>query len=268
MKIKKAIEKAKASRQKIIQSTSSGASEMTNLSKSPLYSESRCVVPDKEIFEKNLCTCMYPDSPYLDAFKVLRTQIQKATLDRDWKTLMITSVLTGEGKTFTAINLSLTFARAFDHTVLLVDCDLHRQNVHKYMGIESRQGLVDYLIDDVPLKDLIMWPGIEKMTLISGGRIVQEATELLTSSKMKSLVDELKSRYADRYVIFDVPPMLTGADAIAFASVVDCIIMVVEAGRTRMEDIKKALDLIPKEKFLGFVLNKDDTKADSYSSYY
>jgi non-specific protein-tyrosine kinase len=151
---------------------------------------------------------------------------------------------------------------------MLLDCDLHRQDVHRYMGIESSQGLVDYLVDDVPLKDLIMWPGIDKMTLISGGRIIQETTELLTSPKMRSLVDEVKGRYQDRFVIFDVPPVLMGADAIAFASLVDSIIMVVEANRTPMEDIQKALELLPAEKFLGFVMNKDDTRPDTYYSYY
>ena len=104
------------------------------------------------------------------------------------------------------------------------------------------------------------------MTLISGGSTVWETTEILTSPRMRSMVDEVKTRYQDRYIIFDVPPVLVGADAIAFASFVDCIIMVVEAGKTSMEDINKALDLIPKEKFLGFVLNKDSTPSEnSYS---
>lgn len=268
MKIKKAIEKAKLSRNMIIESTSSNISGTKYFDKSPVYSESRCVVPDNEILERNLCTCMFPDSPYLGAYKLLRTQIQKAALERDWKTLMVTSVLPGEGKTLTSINLSLTFARAFDLTVLLVDCDFYRQDVHKYMGIESQLGLVDYLVDNVPLKDLIMWPSIDKMTMISGGKTIQETTELLTSPRMTSLVEELKSRYTDRFVIFDTTPVLMGADAIAFASIVDCIIMVVQAGKTRKEDIQKALELIPKEKFLGFVLNKNDAKDDTYSYYY
>jgi len=82
------------------------------------------------------------------------------------------------------------------------------------------------------------------------------------------LVTEVKNRYETRYVIFDVPPILVGADAIAFASYVDCIIMVVDAGKTPMKDIKKALDLLPEEKFLGFVLNKDSSFTRGNSSYY
>jgi non-specific protein-tyrosine kinase len=267
MKIKKAIDKAKLSRQHTMLSDKpfQDISGMSSV-KAPVYSESRCVVPDKDILEKNRCVSMFSDSPYLGSYKLLRTQIQKSVLDKNWKTLMVTSAHPGEGKTLTAINLSLTFARAFDLTVLLIDCDLHRQDVHKYMGIKSDLGLMDYLMHDVPLKDLIIWPSIDKMTLISGGRTVQETTEILTSPRMRSMVDEVKNRYQDRYIIFDVPPVLMGADVIAFASFVDCIIMVVEAGKTSMEDINKALDLIPKEKFLGFVLNKDNTPNEN--SYY
>jgi protein-tyrosine kinase len=267
MKIKKAIDKAKLSRQHTMLSDkpSQDISRMSSV-KAPVYSESKCVVPDRVILEENRCVSMFSDSPYLRSYKLLRTQIQRSIEDKNWKTLMVTSAHPGEGKTLTAINLSLTFARAFDLTVLLIDCDLRRQDVHKYMGIESDLGLMDYLVNDVPLKDLIIWPSVEKMTLISGGSTIRETTEILTSPRMKNLVDEVKNRYPDRYIIFDVPPVLVGADAIAFASFVDCIIMVVEAGRTPMEDINKAIELIPKEKFLGFVLNKEGTPGEySYS---
>jgi len=76
---------------------------------------------------------------------------------------------------------------------------------------------------------------------------------------MRDLVAEMKSRYADRFIIFDVPPLLDRADALAFAPLVDCILMVVQAGKTSIHDVKNALELIPKEKFLGFVLNRQGT---------
>jgi len=270
MKIKKAIDKARLSRQDTLVSNKSyqEIASSVGAGRSPVYTESRCVVPDREVMEKNRCICMFPDSPYLGSYKLLRTQIQKSVINKNWRTLMVTSVLPGEGKTLTSINLSLTFARAFDLTVLLMDCDLHRQDVHKYMGIDSDSGLVDYLVNSVPLKDLIIWPSIEKMTLISGSKTIQETTEVLTSPRMKALVEEVKTRYNDRYIIFDVPPVLSTADAVAFASFVDCIVMVVEAGRTPVEDINKALELIPKEKFLGFVLNKDVSGVGSGYYYY
>ena len=173
-----------------------------------------------------------------------------------------------EGKTLTAINLALTIAKSFGQTALLVDCDFHQQQVHRYLGLETDKGIVDYLLDGVPLKDLIIWPKIDKLTLISGGRTVSESAELLGSQRMKDLVVEMKTRYGDRYVIFDVPPVLSGADALTFSQLVDGIIMVVEEGGTPLKEVEKALELIPKEKFLGFVLNKASITRKGYYGYY
>jgi len=180
---------------------------------------------------------------------------------------MITSALPGEGKTLTAINLSLTFAKEYNQTVLLVDSDLHKQNVHERLGFESDRGLAEYLLNGTALADLIVWPGVEKFTVISGGKTVMASSELLGSPRMKDLVKDLKSRYPDRYVFFDVAPVLAGADALAFAPQVDYIILVVQAGSTSMEDAKLALDLLPRNKVLGVVLNRAH-QANLTSRYY
>ena len=172
----------------------------------------------------------------------------------------------GEGKTLTSINLAAAFAKEFDQTVLLVDCDLRRQNIHKYLNYRYNKGIADYLINGCPFKDLIVWPNIEKLTVISGGRTIANSAELLSSPKMKSLVQEIKHRYDNRYVIFDLPPILSNADAIAFAPLVDCILMVVEEGRTSIKDVKKSLEMIPNEKFMGYVLNR--RKAPIRGYYY
>ena len=155
-----------------------------------------------------------------------------------------------------------------DQTVLLVDCDLRRQKIHNYLGLKNKRGLVDYLIDDRPLNDLITWPNIPHMTLISGGRIIRESTELLGSPKMKELVREMKARYDDRYVLFDVSPILAGADAAAFAPLMDGVVVVVEAARTTKKEVKKALSLIPQEKLIGVVLNKSKARVKRYKKYY
>lgn len=262
MKLQKAIEKAKQARQaEGVEIESTEAPAKVNRMpdgewKAPTYSESTHVLVNQNILEQNRCVGMFPDSPEIDFYKILRTQIEQRTKEKGWNTIMITSIQPGEGKTITAINLSLTFAKAFSQTVLLVDCDLRQQNVHRYLGISSDKGLADYLMDDRPMKDIIIWPGIDKMTLISGGRTIQDSAELLGSPRMKAIVEEMKNRYDDRYVIFDTPPILTGADTIAFAPLVDGIIVVVEEGRTSMRDVTKAMELIPGEKMLGFVLNK------------
>jgi non-specific protein-tyrosine kinase len=231
---------------------------------SPIYSEAKSIKLDPKFAAENRIVGMVPDSPEVNFYKILRTQIQHRTKDKGWNTIMVTSVNPGEGKTLTAINLAITFAKEFNQTVLLVDSDLVRQNIHKYLGIDSDKGLIDYLVDDRPLKDFIVWPGIDKLTLISGGRTIHDSSELLGSPRMNSLIHEMKTRYPDRYVFFDVPPVLGGADAIVLAPLVDCIIMVVTEGQTSIHDIKKALQLLPQEKFLGFVLNRQKFPAMKY----
>jgi protein-tyrosine kinase len=170
--------------------------------------------------------------------------------------IMVTSTLPGEGKTITAINLAFTFAREFQHTVLLVDADLRKQSVYKCLGCAGEKGLIDHLVDDTPVSELITYPGIEKMTLISGGPSFKESAEVLGSPRMKELVAEMKGRYPERYVIFDAPPILTGADVLTLAPLMDQVIVVVQAGKTSMDDAAKALKFLPKEKILGFVLNR------------
>lgn len=223
---------------------------------SPNYSTSRTVRLDPERLRRNRCVGLFSDAPEIAPYKVLRTQIQHRARSRGWNAIMITSANPGEGKSLTAINLALTLAKEFDQTVLLVDGDLRRQDIRSILGLDSPFGLADYLMDDRPLSDLIVWPGIEKMTLISGGRTIQDSAELLGCPRMRELVREMKERYADRSVLFDVPAVLSGADAIAFAPLVDAILMVVAEGVTPIGDVRKAVELLPAEKILGFVMNR------------
>ncbi len=232
--------------------------------KPPEYHQSRSMVLDKErIIEKGV-VCIDPSAPEIEAYKVLRTRIQMAIAGRAWNTILITSPNPGEGKTLTTINLALTFAQSYNQTVLLLDCDLRRQNIHRVLDLESEGGIVDYLINDKPLKDFIIWPGVEKLTLISGGAVIQNSAEILGSDRMQLLLREMKQRYEDRILLIDSPPVLTGADTLALAPHVDCFVMVVQEGRTRMREVKKALDLLPAEKFLGSVLNRQKSRPSPY----
>ena len=272
MKLKKSIEKAKQQRQEFIHKVSAEAPKAGGKDDgldwiSPVYSESNPIELNLEKLALNRCACIFPDVPEAEYYKVLRTNIQKRVRENNWNTIMITSVHPGEGKTLTSINLALTFAKEFAQTVLLVDCDLRRQDIHKYLDVSFDYGIVDYLVNGRPLKDLIIWPNIEKLTLISGGKTIANSAELLGSPKMKALVKEIKNRYEDRYIIFDVPPVFAGADAIAFSQMVDCILMVVEEGRTSIKEVKKALEMIPTEKFLGFVYNQAIASMNHYYYY-
>jgi non-specific protein-tyrosine kinase len=223
---------------------------------SPHYSTSRPVKLDPNLVADNRCIAILSDAPEIEPYRVLRTQMFHRLRDMGGKTVMITSAVPDEGKTITALNLALTLAKDFHETVLLVDADLRKQAVHTYLGIKSDKGLVDYLVHDEPVSSLIIWPGIDKLTLISGGEPIWESAELLGSPKMQQLVQEMRGRYPDRYVFFDVPPVLSGADALAFSPFVDAIVFVIKAGHTSKMDIKRALDILPKEKIIGLVLNQ------------
>ena len=234
---------------------------------SPNYTKSRTVSLDPFVLEKNHCITASSDMPGTEAYKVLRQQILlRMGGGKTGTTIMVTSALPGEGKTLTSINLAFTFSRKFEHTVLLVDSDLRRQNVHEVLGFENDKGLADYLLGKCPLSELIVWPRIEKFTVMSGGHTVQESSEILGSPRMKGLVAEMKSRYPERYIIFDTPPLLVGADALTFAQLVDHILVVVEADKTSLDDVKKALSLIPEEKIIGLVLNRSNDGTSEYAS--
>lgn len=232
------------------------------------YTQSRKVELDVNLCLENRCVALLSGAREMDYYRVLRTHILHNTANGSGNTIMITSALPGEGKTVTAVNLALALAKDFHRTALLVDCDLRRQSVHEVLGIRSEKGLIDYLLNDATVSELIMWPGIDKLTIISGGRAFPESAELLGSRKMKQLVQDMKDRYSDRYVIFDAPPILAGADALALTPLVDHVLVVVQADKTPMADVRKALGLIPEEKILGLVLNRVKNLPDaSYSRY-
>lgn len=223
---------------------------------SPAYIISRRAELDPNILAANRCVAFGGDASEIDHYRVLRTRILQRIREKGGNTVMVTSVLPGEGKTLAAINLSMTFAREFGHTALLVDSDLRRQQVREYLGIDSQLGLIDYLIENRPVSDLMIWPGIEKLTLISGRRTVLDSSELLGSVRMRELVAEMRQRYPERFVIFDVPAILDSADAMAFAPLVDHIVVLVRAGHTSVSDLNRAISLLPQEKLLGVVLNR------------
>ena len=234
---------------------------------SPDYHVSREIRLDPAVLERNRVVAYNTASPEIEAYRVLRTRILHRTRGGRGTTVMITSAQSGEGKTITAVNLALTFAKAFSQTALLVDADLKRQQIHQVLGFESDRGLGDYLQDGCGVSALMVWPGVEKLTVISGGKRIEESSELLGSPGMRTLVEGMKSRYEDRYIFFDVPPVLSGADAISFAPLVDHILFVVQAEKSSMANVKKALGMLPKEKVLGIVLNRQ-ADADATKYYY
>jgi len=258
MKLRKALERAKSQRQQKRESGAVSDRQKTpkNGWAAPVYSSSQPCRINPEVAERYRSVCLNPSATEIEQYKILRSHIKNRSASKPIKTVMITSACPQEGKTVTCINLGLVFSRSMNQTVLLVDCDLKGQDIHRYLGVESGNSLIDYFLDDTPLNDLIVWPGVDKLTLISGSRTIMDSSELLSSHLMAQLVKEMGERYDDRYVFFDAPPVLERSEAISLAPLMDGVIMVVEAGKTAKKDIIKAVKLLPKENFLGFVLNK------------
>lgn len=271
LNLENALQRAKAEKKRanaIPLSKASLPREKKGAWRAPIYSQSRSMPIDLEAAEANRCICALPEQPESDYYRVLRTQIQHISEERDWRAIMVTSTQPGEGKTVTSINLAFAFAKAYHQTVMLVDCDFRRQSIKNYLGLNSDVGMVEALLGDVPLEDTIIWPGVEKLSIISGSRTITESSELLASPMMRSTVREMRNRYADRYLFFDVPPILGGADALAFAPAVDGVLLVVGSDGAPEKEVRQSLELIPEEKLLGVVLNKHQGRLPSYQAYY
>lgn len=233
------------------------------------YTFTRTLAIDKNTLRRNRIITEDGDAIAVEQFKMLRTRILHLIKSKGHNTLMITGPLAGEGKTFTAINLAISISQEMNQTVLLVDADLRSPSIHRYFGFPSVPGLVDYLTKRLPIPELLIHPqGLGKLVVLPGGSPVSQAAELINSSLMVDLVQELKHFYPDRYVLFDSPPLLSFADALAFAPRVDGIIVVVEAGRTPREDIVQCLDMLKDFPVSGLVFNKAETRPQLYYNHY
>lgn len=185
--------------------------------------------------------------------------------------IMVTSAVPGEGKTFTAINLAMSISTEKDLTVLLIDGDLSRPSIMKRLGITANKGLLDLLEDpSLDVGDVILRTNVESLSIIPAGKPNQMSTELLASTRMKRLVEEISQRYPDRIIVFDAPPVLATTESSILARHADQIIFVVEAEGTRRSAVKSALDLISTCPNIGLILNKARPQfgATQFGSYY
>jgi len=200
-----------------------------------------------------------------DSYRILRTQILQRLRENNWNTLAITSPKDGEGKSLTAVNLAISLAREVDYTVLLVDANLRSPSINNHLGFYADYGLSDHLVDDVPLADILIHPeSVPRFVVLPAGRAIQNSSEMLSSPKMARLVEELRNRYPSRIVIFDLPPILTSSDALAFSPLVDAALIVIEDGGTQKQDLKQAFDMLNGVEVIGTVLNKAYTPERDY----
>jgi protein-tyrosine kinase len=186
----------------------------------------------------------------------LRTQIMRRLQENHWNTVAITSPSRSSGNTLTAINLALSIARDFNHTVLLVELNLINPSFSEVLRSGQRPGIADHLLRDVPIAEILFNPGIDRLAVIPAGSAVANSSELLSSARMIRLVEDLRLRDEHQIALFDLPPVLAVDDATAFSPLVDCALLVVEEGVTRVSDVRLALEYLKPTKILGVVLNR------------
>lgn len=184
--------------------------------------------------------------------------------------IVVTSALPGEGKTYCAINLAMSISMERDARALLVDADVARPSVLNVLGVQAERGLMDVLLDgSMELSDVILRTNVPSLTLLPAGPASRHATELLASRNMSRLLDELASRYPDRIIIFDSPPLLLTTEASVLVAQMGQVVMVVEAETTTQGAVRDALARIEHCRNLNLIYNKSRTLpgADYYGYY-
>lgn len=222
---------------------------------------------------KGMVTPEQPRSSIAEEFRVIKrpllrnaTDVGPARIDNA-NLIMVTSAMPGEGKTFSAINLAISMAMELDYTVLLVDADVSRPSVFRQLGLPPERGLMDVLAGEVTdLSDVLLRTNIEKLSILPAGMPHQRATELLASENMNRLLKQIASRYSDRIVVFDSPPLLVTTESRVLATHMGQVVVVVESERTTHSSVKQALATIESCPIKLMMLNK--SRHSGPGSYY
>lgn len=216
--------------------------------------------------EETMVVVNAPLSPMAEEYRKLKESVVKMTKrDRFDNLIAVTSATVGEGKSMTAVNLAACLAGEFDHTVLLIDADLRRPTVHRYLQLGSRKGLSDCLREGLDVGELLVKTDIGKLSVLPAGTPVANPVELFSSEIMRNLFREMKTRYSDRYIIIDTPPVLPFAETRSIARLADGVLLVVKEGQPSLGQIEEALDVLD-TKVLGIVYN--GAQQQHRNSYY
>ena len=203
----------------------------------------------------DLVTVADPRSPVSEAYRTLRTNIQFASVDKELRTLLVTSPSPEEGKSTTLANLAVTMAQS-EKRVILVDCDLRRPTLHKLFHLDNAAGLVSMMVDDAALQSPpLQETGVPGLWLLASGALPPRPSDLLGSQRMARIIQDLLTK-ADT-LLFDAPPVLTVTDASVLATKMDGVLLVISANRTKREQVLNAKAQLEKVNahILGTVLN-------------
>lgn len=221
-----------------------------------------------------IITYRNPDSPVAEEYRKLKTVVLQMTRQEFRNTLMVTSAISGEGKSVTSSNLAVMLAREYGHTVLLIDADLRKPSLQEDLGMAPHVGLADCLEDGIDAGRTIVKTGIPKLSFMSAGKPVEDPGELLSSQRMKEFLLELKHRYRDRYIIIDTAPILLFAETQSMSMLVDGVLVVVKECGVSLKGITQMFDILKGSNVLGIVYNNasaaslDGRYHNHYQHYY
>ena len=203
-----------------------------------------------------------PESLEAEQYRNLRAHLYLSSNGGVRQVFMVTSGVAGEGKSLTAVNLAIAMAQDLDRRVILVDADLRTPAVHKLLRHPAHPGLSEYLAEGAPLESVVSSCQVPRLAVLCAGSPSHSPSELIGSSKMKNLIEELKKRFD--YVIFDTCPILHVSDSRILGTLADAIILVVRASRTPRETVTEVLQRLDSAKVLGIVLNDVEPLSISY----
>ena len=213
--------------------------------------------------------CMQdPTSAAAECFKTLRSKIMVGKSGKLCRAIMVSGAQPLEGKSLVAANLAVSIAQGINHYVLLVDCDLRRPTLHKTFGLQAKYGLREYLEEGTSIAPYLLKTHVNKLSLLPAGNPIASPSELLSSEKMHLLIQEMRNRYQDRFIIFDTPPSHFIADTAFLADAVDGVVLVVHAGRSHGEIVRDVVERIGKQNILGVVFNATEEAERDYGFYY
>jgi capsular exopolysaccharide synthesis family protein len=204
-----------------------------------------------------------------ESFKMLRAKILTRDVVSRPRAILVTSPEPLDGKTTVAANIAISIAQGINEYVMLVDCDLRKPSLARYLGLDTHKGgISEYLESGTLVAPYLVKTSLSKLTVLPGGTTPPNPSELLSSQKMRLLVEELKNRYEDRYVIFDATPAQFAAETAFLTSIVDAVLLVVRAGKTAKKSILQAMENIDQSKIIGVVFNASNASAIDYGHYY
>jgi protein-tyrosine kinase len=240
----------------------------------PVRRSKSVTIDTARLVSRNLLGPQSKRTRMVEEFRLVKRRLlgrRWAAGERPGNTIIVTSALPEEGKTTIAVNLAMSIAAEEDLRVLLVDADFIKPNALRQLGVTTDKGLIDVIQDPrLDISDVMLTTNIDKLSLIPSGQLHDRCTELLASARMRDIVAELASRYDDRILIFDSPPVLATTESVTLASHMGQIVFVVQAERTRRQLVASALDLIGHKERVSMVLNRATPRLGSteFGSYY